>query len=109
VCDDARQNFVWLVDRESQEHVATHGTCRRDEWQEVEIPLARFLLTWKGRLVEARQEMNPRNIVSISVALAGGEDLQPAGEYALGLEWIEARNQRVSPGPGRPGQRGAPL
>lgn len=63
----------------------------------MQVPLSRFLLTWKGRLVESEVEMNPRHVVSIGVALAGGAELQPPGRYALGLDWIAAENSAAAP------------
>ena len=56
------------------------------------IPLARFLLTWKGRLVEQRVEMNPGRVLSVGIALAGGAGMQPAGPFALEIQWIKAVN-----------------
>jgi len=69
--------------------------CRAGEWEEVEIPLDRFLLTWRGKVVEQVVEMNPARVTGLGISLAGGEELQPEGEYRLGLEWIAARNNAV--------------
>lgn len=40
----------------------------------MKIPFQRFLLTWRGRLVEQEQEMNPDKILSIGIPLAGGSE-----------------------------------
>ena len=67
--------------------------CRKNEWSEVEIPMSRFLLTHKGRLVETHVEMNRARIVSFGLALATG-DAEPEGPYSLGLDWIAAVDSR---------------
>jgi NADH dehydrogenase [ubiquinone] 1 alpha subcomplex assembly factor 1 len=56
----------------------------------VEVPLERFLLTWKGRLVEERSSMNPRRAISLGLGLAGGPQLQAPGPFCLGLDWVKA-------------------
>jgi len=60
-------------------------------WTDVDIPLDRFLLTWKGRLVERRMELHPERIISLGVSLAGGEQLQQEGDFRLGLHSITAK------------------
>ncbi|KAK9834154.1 hypothetical protein WJX81_003453 [Elliptochloris bilobata] len=59
-------------------------------WEEVQVPLSRFLLTWKGRLVEERSAMNPERVVSLGIGLAGGPSLQAPGRFFLGLDWVKA-------------------
>ena len=68
---------------------------RAGEWTEVEVPLDRFLLTWRGKVIEQRVEMNPARITGLGISLAGGDDLQKEGPYTLGVEWIAARNHAV--------------
>jgi len=53
------------------------------------------LLTWRGKVIEQRVEMNPARITGIGISLAGGDALQPEGKYSLGIEWIAARNHAV--------------
>jgi hypothetical protein len=36
----------------------------------------RFLLTWKGKVVEEVVELNAKRITSLGISLAGGEQLQ---------------------------------
>ena len=64
-------------------------------WQErtVAIPLDRFLLTWKGQLVEEKTEINAQRVISVGISLAGGDALQPQGNFNLGLEWIKAERR----------------
>lgn len=82
----------WVVGDESHDVWQAFLFARKGEWQEVEIPLDRFLLTWRGKLVETRMEMNPARITSIGISLAGGDELQKEGPYSLGLDWVVARN-----------------
>jgi NADH dehydrogenase [ubiquinone] 1 alpha subcomplex assembly factor 1 len=75
--------------------VASLSFCTQGEWSEVEIPLDRFLLTWRGKVIEQRVEMNPGRITGIGVSLAGGDDLQEEGTYCLGVDWIAANNHAI--------------
>ena len=70
--------------------------CRKGVWSDVQIPLHRFLLTWKGKLVETKSEINARSVISIGISLAGSDRGTAAspGEFSLGLESIKA--QRLS-------------
>ena len=51
--------------------------CSKGEWSEVEIPLSRFLLTWRGKVVEEVVELNAKRITTLGISLAGGDQLQP--------------------------------
>ena len=68
-------------------------SCRKGQWQSVAIPLQHFLLTWKGQLVEQKTEINAKRVISVGVSLAGGDALQPPGNFNLGLEWIKAERR----------------
>ncbi len=71
-------------------------SCRKGAWQEVVLPMDRFLLTHKGRLVETRSEMNPHRIVSLGISLAaGGSDAEKTGPFCLDLEWIKAVRAQI--------------
>ena len=64
-------------------------------WHEARLPFHRFLLTHRGRLVEAHTEMNAARVVSIGVALAaggGGAGGAAGGPFALGLDWIRVES-----------------
>lgn len=45
---------------------AASHPARPGEWSNVEVPLDRFLLTWRGKLVETRMEMNPRRVGALA-------------------------------------------
>lgn len=81
----------WLVGDQTYDIWQAFLFARENQWQDVEIPFSRFLLTWKGRLVETKTEMNPARITSIGISLAGGEELQPEGEFRLDIDYIAAR------------------
>lgn len=85
----------WVVGETGQDVWQAFLFARAGEWTEVEVPLDRFLLTWRGKFVEQRVEMNPARVTGVGISLAGGEELQPEGGYRLGLEWIAARNNAV--------------
>ena len=80
-------------------------------WTTAELPLSRFLLTHRGRLVEARVSMNAARVVSLGLAPAplppspstgdgnvetggdggeGGEEAPAEGAFCLGLDSITA-------------------
>ena len=78
-------------------------------WATVRLPLDRFLLTHRGRLVEARVEMNAARVISFGLGLAntggvgsgggGGGALPsspptpvPPAPFRLGLDWVRAES-----------------
>ncbi|KAK9832142.1 hypothetical protein WJX74_000518 [Apatococcus lobatus] len=77
----------WVVGDQSHDIWQSFLFGRPGEWQEVVLPFSRFLLTWKGKLVETKSRMSPQRITSIGIALAGGDALQPQGPFSLGLDW----------------------
>jgi NADH dehydrogenase [ubiquinone] 1 alpha subcomplex assembly factor 1 len=96
----------WVVGETGQDVWQAFLFARAGEWSEVEVPLDRFLLTWRGKFVEQRVEMNPARVTGVGVSLAGGEELQAEGPYSLGVEWIAARNNAVVVGGGGGGGNG---
>ncbi|KAK9803259.1 hypothetical protein WJX72_001399 [[Myrmecia] bisecta] len=85
----------WIVGDRSHDIWQAYLFARKGVWQDVRVPLDRFLLTWKGKLVETEVEMARQRVLSLGISLAGGEDLQPHGPFCLGLENIHA--ERVGP------------
>jgi len=61
-------------------------------WTTVRVPLSRFMLTHKGRLVEDRVAMNAGRVVrvGVGVAAAAGGGGAPPGQFELGIDWIRA-------------------
>ncbi|KAH8934687.1 hypothetical protein BDL97_18G097700 [Sphagnum fallax] len=60
----------------------------------LQIPLARYLPTWKGKIVESDAEMNAARVTGMGLSLTaeggpeGGE--QGPGPFRLELDWIKA-------------------
>ena len=67
---------------------------RPGEWQDVEVPLSRFLLTWRGKVVDEVVHMNRGRVISLGISLAGGAKLQPDGPFKLDIKWIKAVSKR---------------
>ncbi|CAN8239503.1 unnamed protein product [Cochlearia groenlandica] len=61
----------------------------------VQVPLARYLPTWKGSVVDVEMEMNPGRVVgmSLSVNSQGGGFIGAklgAGDFRVEIDWIKA-------------------
>lgn len=80
----------WIVDDKSQDVWQAFIFARRGEWTEVEIPLKRFLQTWKGRLVDSDEELNPRRVTNLGISVAAADGAAD-GPFQLDLDWIRAR------------------
>lgn len=113
-CHDVWQAFLFAPDarRKGRRADASGGRSssssvgEKDQggWTTAELPLSRFLLTHRGRLVEARVTMNAARVVSLGLApaplpssagrleTAGDEEEAPAAEgaFCLGLDSITA-------------------
>lgn len=63
---------------------------RSGTWEEVSIPIEQFVLTWKGRVVQERVEINTGRVKSLAITMAGICDGQPLGSFNLDIEWIKA-------------------
>lgn len=61
----------------------------------MEIPLEAFVLTHKGKVLPSRHEMHPGRVISMGIALAGGDRLQPSGPFKLEIEWIKGKSATV--------------
>ena len=59
-----------------------------------QIPLARYLPTWRGNVIDAQLEMNPSRIVgmSLSVNAEGGMpgSRSGPGDFRVEIDWIKA-------------------
>ncbi|KAL4326961.1 hypothetical protein AHAS_Ahas13G0052400 [Arachis hypogaea] len=61
-----------------------------------QIPLARYLPTWRGNVIDAEIEMNPSRVLgmSLSVNAEGGAGIEGTisgpGDFRVELEWIKA-------------------
>ncbi|KAK6124694.1 hypothetical protein DH2020_041549 [Rehmannia glutinosa] len=75
--------------------VNSPGQQEDNSWQAfVFIPLARYLPTWRGNVIDANLEMNPARIVgmSLSVNAEGGVPGAKSGpgDFRVELDWIKA-------------------
>jgi hypothetical protein len=101
----------WLVGGRSHDVWQAFLLAPPGQWAEVSLPLSRFLLTHRGRLVEARVEMNAARVISFGLGLAntaggsgGGVDgggsasgaspsTIPPAPFRLGLDWVRAESR----------------
>ncbi|XAR68771.1 hypothetical protein NMG60_11000135 [Bertholletia excelsa] len=66
----------------------------KDNWYIAKIPLARYLPTWRGNVINAELEMNPSRVVgmSLSVNAEGGVPgaTSGPGDFRMEIDWIKA-------------------
>ncbi|XVF27120.1 hypothetical protein REPUB_Repub14bG0079200 [Reevesia pubescens] len=66
----------------------------KDNWYIAKIPLAHYLPTWRGNVIDATLEMNPSRILgmSLSVNAEGGVPGAKSGpgDFRLEIDWIKA-------------------
>ncbi|KAL1323922.1 hypothetical protein HN51_034134 [Arachis hypogaea] len=68
----------------------------KGNWYVLKIPLARYLPTWRGNVIDAEIEMNPSRVLgmSLSVNAEGGAGIEGTisgpGDFRVELEWIKA-------------------
>mmetsp|Transcript_13758 Transcript_13758/g.26394 ORF Transcript_13758/g.26394 Transcript_13758/m.26394 type:complete len:229 (-) Transcript_13758:531-1217(-) len=67
------------------------------EWATVEIPINRFLLTWRGRVIEQPKEMSTSRVISLGISLALGKKLQKPGSFQLEIKGIHAAQRDLPP------------
>ncbi|CAM6091453.1 unnamed protein product [Calypogeia fissa] len=65
----------------------------KDEWSTVEIPLSRYLPTWRGKILPVDHEMNLRSVLGLglSTTVEGPEEaIKGPGDFRLEIQWIKA-------------------
>lgn len=59
-----------------------------------QIPLALYLPTWRGNVIDAEMEMNPSRVVGMSLSVNAEGGLPGArtgaGDFKLEIDWIKA-------------------
>lgn len=59
-----------------------------------QIPLARYLPTWRGNVIDAELEMNPSRILGMSLSVNAEGGVPGArsgpGDFRVELDWIKA-------------------
>ncbi|BBG98749.1 NADH:ubiquinone oxidoreductase intermediate-associated protein 30 [Prunus dulcis] len=73
--------------------VNSPGQEEDNSWQAF-IPLARYLPTWRGNVIDAEMEMNPSRVVGMSLSVNAEGGLPGArvgpGDFKLEIDWIKA-------------------
>lgn len=67
----------------------------------IQIPLDRYLPTWRGNVIDSELEMNPSRIVGMSLSVNAAAGVPGAksgpGDFKVEIDWIKAlRTQWVS-------------
>ncbi|CAI0473113.1 unnamed protein product [Linum tenue] len=66
----------------------------KDNWYIAKIPLARYLPTWRGNVINAEMEMNQARILGISLSVNAEGGVPGArtgtGDFKVELDWIKA-------------------
>lgn len=66
----------------------------KDNWYIARIPLARYLPTWRGSVIDASMEMNQSRILGMSLSVNAGGGIPGArsgpGDFKVELDWIKA-------------------
>ncbi|XP_028104040.1 probable complex I intermediate-associated protein 30 isoform X1 [Camellia sinensis] len=66
----------------------------RDNWYIAKIPLAQFLPTWRGNVIDVDLEMNPSRIVGMSLSVNAEGGVPGAGsgpgDFQVEINWIKA-------------------
>ena len=59
----------------------------------VQIPLAQYLPTWRGSVIDAEMEMNPSRVVGMSLSVNAEGGVPGArtgpGDFKMEIDWIK--------------------
>jgi len=61
---------------------------KKDEWVEVNLPVNKFVATWRGR-VFPNEQLDPSQVTGLGILLGD----KKAGPFKLEIEWIKAGKQ----------------
>lgn len=66
----------------------------KNDWYIAKIPLARYLPTWRGNIIDVEMEMNPSRVLGMSLSVnaecgAPGAGSGP-GDFRVEIDWIKA-------------------
>lgn len=60
----------------------------------IQIPLDRYLPTWRGNVIDSELEMNPSRIVGMSLSVNAAAGVPGAksgpGDFKVEIDWIKA-------------------
>ncbi|KAL0319474.1 UNVERIFIED_CONTAM: putative complex I intermediate-associated protein 30 [Sesamum angustifolium] len=92
--DNSWQAFVfvpkgnWYIAKASPPSPLTHT------YTHIQIPLARYLPTWRGNVIDAKLEMNPSRVVGMSLSVNAEGGVPGArsgpGDFQVEIDWIKA-------------------
>lgn len=63
---------------------------RSEDWHDVDIPIHEFLLSWRGKLVEHRIEMNTGMIKGLGISYSGRHLSGSTNDFSIDLSTISA-------------------
>lgn len=66
-------------------------TNRSEDWHDVDIPIHEFLLSWRGKLVEHKIEMNTGMIQGLGISYSGRHLPGATSDFSLDLSRISGR------------------
>ncbi|XP_062087902.1 probable complex I intermediate-associated protein 30 isoform X3 [Humulus lupulus] len=65
----------------------------KDNWYIAKIPLAQYLPTWRGSVIDAEMEMNPSRVVGMSLSVNAEGGVPGArtgpGDFKMEIDWIK--------------------
>ncbi|XP_024027384.1 probable complex I intermediate-associated protein 30 isoform X1 [Morus notabilis] len=66
----------------------------KDNWYITKIPLAQYLPTWRGNVIDAKLEMNPSRVLGMSLSVNAEGGVPGArsgpGDFKIEIDWIKA-------------------
>ncbi|GAV61410.1 CIA30 domain-containing protein [Cephalotus follicularis] len=66
----------------------------KEDWYILKIPLAQYLPTWRGNIIDAKLEMNPSRILGMSLSVNAEGGVPGAktgpGDFRMEIDWIKA-------------------
>ncbi|GAB2273759.1 hypothetical protein Dimus_008539 [Dionaea muscipula] len=66
----------------------------KGNWHIAKIPLARYLPTWRGNVIDAEEEMNPSRVLGMSLSVNAEGGVPGArsgpGDFRVEIDWIKA-------------------
>ena len=66
------------------------SVCRKDEWEDIKIPVVSFVLTTNGYVADEPRCINLRRVTGLGFSVVGGREIQEDGPFKLCVGKIEA-------------------
>ncbi|KAM4099644.1 hypothetical protein ACB094_05G007600 [Castanea mollissima] len=88
------ENWVNSPGQEEDNSWQTFVFVPKDNWYIAKIPLARYLPTWRGNVIDAELEMNPSRVLGMSLSVNAEGGVPGArtgpGDFQVEIDWIKA-------------------